>query len=62
MRADDKPEVIQDRLADYHAKTQPIIDLFRKKELVVAVDGVKPVAEIQSEIRRRLGLAAREVA
>jgi len=62
MRADDTPEVIQERLADYHTKTQPIIDLFRQKELVVAVDGVKPAAEIQAEIRRRLGLAAREVA
>jgi adenylate kinase len=61
-RPDDKPEAIQERLADYHAKTQPIIDLFRKKELVVAVDGVKPAADIQAEIRGRLGLAAREVA
>lgn len=61
-RPDDKPEAVQERLADYHAKTGPIIDLFRKKELVVAVEGVKPAAEIQAEIRGRLGLAAREVA
>jgi adenylate kinase len=61
-RADDRPEAIEERLADYHAKTRPIINLFRQKELVVAVDGVKPPAEIQAEIRARLGLVAREVA
>jgi adenylate kinase len=62
VRPDDNPEAVQERLADYHAKTQPIIDLFRKKELVVAVDGGRPAAEIQAEIRRRLGLGEYEVA
>jgi len=56
MRPDDRPEAVQERLATYHAKTTPIIDLFRRKELVVAVDGERPAAEIQAEIRRRLGL------
>ncbi len=55
-RADDTLEAVQGRLADYHAKTKPIIELFRRKELVVAVDGMKPVDEIQAELRRRLGL------
>ena len=55
-RADDTLQAVAERLADYHAKTKPIIDMFRKKELVVAVDGVKPADEIQAEIRERLGL------
>ncbi len=62
VRPDDNPEAIQERLADYHARTRPIIDLFRKKELVVAVDGGRPAAEIQAEIRGRLGLVEGEVA
>jgi adenylate kinase len=57
LRPDDNPEAVQERLANYHTKTKPIIDLFRKKELVVAVDGVRPAAEIQAEIRERLGLS-----
>ena len=61
-RADDTLEAVKERLADYHAKTKPIIELFRKKELVVAVDGVKPAAEIQAEIRVRLRLPLRAAA
>jgi adenylate kinase len=57
-RADDTPEVVSERLRDYHAKTRPIIDLFRRKELIVTVDGTKSAAEVQQELRRQLNLAA----
>ena len=57
-RPDDNPEAVRDRLADYHAKTKPIIELFRRKELVVGVDGTRSVAQIQAEIRKGLGLPA----
>jgi adenylate kinase len=56
-RADDNKEAVQARLADYHNKTAPILELFRKKDLIVAVDGTKPAAEVQAELRRRLGLS-----
>jgi adenylate kinase len=55
-RADDHPEAVRERLADYHAKTKPILELFRRKELVLTVDGTRSVAEIQAEIRKGLGL------
>lgn len=55
-RADDTPEAVGERLRDYHIKTQPILDLFRRKELIVTVDGTKPAADVQQEIRERLGL------
>ena len=35
-RADDNPEAVRTRLHDYHTKTTPILELFRRKELVVA--------------------------
>jgi len=57
-RADDNPEAVQGRLRDYREKTQPIIDLFRRKELVVAVDATKGADDIQAELRQRLGLRA----
>jgi adenylate kinase len=56
-RADDTPEAVNERLRDYHAKTRPILDLFRRKELIVTVDGTKSAAEVQQELRRQLGLA-----
>lgn len=55
-RADDTLEAIQGRLRDYHTKTEPILELFRRKELVVAVDGSKAPTEVQKQIRERLSL------
>jgi adenylate kinase len=57
-RADDNPEAVRGRLKDYHDKTEPILELFRRKGLVVAVDGTKPAADVQAETRRRLGLTS----
>jgi adenylate kinase len=56
-RADDTPESVRARLRDYHAKTEPILDLFRAKEFVVEVDATRPTAEVQAAIRARLGVA-----
>ena len=36
-REDDQPEALAGRLRDYHDKTEPVIDLFQRKEFVVDV-------------------------
>lgn len=56
IRSDDRREAIQARLADYHAQTRPVVELFRSKELVVEVDGCVEVEELHEEICARLGL------
>lgn len=56
QRADDNETAILNRLQDYHQKTVPILDLFRRKELVIEVEGTGTPDEIQQEIRERLGL------
>ena len=53
-RDDDTAEALRARLRDYHAKTRPVLELFRAKEVVLAVDATRPVGEVQDEIRRRL--------
>jgi adenylate kinase len=53
-RADDTPEAVAARLRDYHTKTQPILELFRRKELVLVVDGTRPPADVQADLRRQL--------
>ena len=55
-RADDTPEALAARLRDYHAKTRPVLELFRAKEVVVEVDASRPATEVQAEIRARLGV------
>ena len=55
-RPDDTPEAIRDRLREYHASTQPIVELFARKELVVKVDGTKAPDQVQAAIRSALGI------
>ena len=55
-RADDTEEAIAKRLADFHAQTEPVLELFARKERVVTVDGTASIDEVQREIRSKLGL------
>jgi adenylate kinase len=55
-RADDTPEAVQARLRDYHDKTRPVLELFRAKEVVVAVDATGPVEQVQAAIQEQLGV------
>ena len=59
QRADDQPGPIRDRIKDYRTVTQPVIDLFKKKEEVVVVDGTQPIDKVWDEIRSKLGLTKR---
>ena len=55
-RDDDTAEALRTRLRDYHAKTRPVLELFRAKEVVLEVDASQPAADVQAEIRKRLGV------
>ena len=55
-RPDDNPEALAQRLADYHAKTAPVIELFERKEFVVTIDATKSKDEVFADICNRLGL------
>jgi len=55
-REDDTEEALAVRLRDYHQKTNPVLDIFRRKEYVVTVDARPGKEEIQQAIRERLGL------
>ena len=37
-------------------RPKPILDLFRRKELIVTTDGTRPAADVQQELRRQLNL------
>ena len=55
-REDDTKESIRSRLADFHNKTKPVLDLFARKELIITVDGTQSVEAVQGQIRRNLRL------
>jgi adenylate kinase len=55
-RDDDTPQALAVRLRDYHEKTRPVLDIFRRKEYVVTVDAARGAEEVQEDIRAKLGL------
>jgi adenylate kinase len=56
-REDDTADALAARLRTYHEQTQPIIELFERKEFVARVDASAPVGDVRAEIRRVLGVA-----
>ncbi|MGH8968586.1 MAG: adenylate kinase family protein [Actinomycetes bacterium] len=55
-REDDTEEALAARLRDYHGKTDPVLDLLRRKEVVVTVDARPDRVTVAREVRTRLGL------
>jgi len=55
-RSDDNESSLAKRLEDFSTKTLPTLDLFKKKELVLTVDGTKGVDDVQRQIREGLKL------
>jgi adenylate kinase len=55
-RNDDNPDALAQRLADYHEKTAPVIELFERKEFVVHVDATRPKGDVFVDICTQLAL------
>ncbi len=55
-RPDDTAEALSRRLADYHEKTAPVIELFEHKEFVVRIDATGTRDEVFTDIAGALGL------
>jgi adenylate kinase len=55
-REDDTEEALAVRLRDYHEKTNPVLDVFRRKEFVVTVDARPDPDVVQQAIRNGLAL------
>jgi adenylate kinase len=55
-RDDDNEEALANRLADYYAKTQPVIEIFERKEFVVRIDASGSRDDVFAAICGRLGL------
>lgn len=55
-RADDHPEALAQRLADYREKTAPVIELFQRKEYVATIDATQPRERVFTDIVDQLDL------
>jgi adenylate kinase len=56
-RADDKAEVVRERLRVYREKTAPLIGYYRERGLLREVDGNRPVDEVTAGVLSLLGAA-----
>jgi len=54
IRDDDKPEVIRNRLAIYHEKTEPLVAYYEERDVLHRVDGTPPPDEVSDRIRAML--------
>jgi adenylate kinase len=55
-REDDTEAALAQRLREYHRRTNPVLELFRRKEFVSTVDARPDPVTVQQAIRDRLGL------
>ena len=46
LRDDDQPETVKKRLDVYHEQTQPLIDYYKKQNILKTVDGTQPMEEV----------------
>ncbi|HLV06400.1 MAG TPA: adenylate kinase [Croceibacterium sp.] len=53
-RKDDNEETVRTRMAEYRAKTAPILPSYEARGLVTRVDGMAPIEEVSAAIERAL--------
>jgi adenylate kinase len=54
IRADDQPEVVRNRLAQYHEKTEPLVSYYEDRGILRRVDGSREPDEVNDRIRAML--------
>ena len=58
LRPDDNPDVLKQRLAAYQTQTAPLVDYYRGKGALRAVDGMASISDVAAAIGRALADAA----
>ena len=54
QRDDDKPETVRKRLSVYHDQTEPLIEWYDEKDLLMRFDGTRSPDEVHDRIRATL--------
>ncbi len=54
-RADDNPEAFRQRLVVYRRDTQPLVDFYRKRGMLVEIEAVGSIPEIAARVQKRVG-------
>lgn len=54
QREDDTKETVSTRIEVYEEQTQPLIDYYKKKGIILDIDGTQPIAKVSETIARAL--------
>lgn len=54
QREDDTKETVSTRIEVYEKQTQPLIDYYKKKGIILDIDGTQPIAKVSETIARAL--------
>jgi adenylate kinase len=57
QRDDDKPEVVEHRLEQYHEKTEPLIGYYEEQGILRRIDGSRSADQVRDQIRATLAAA-----
>lgn len=60
QRDDDRPEVVEQRIGVYMEATSPLIEYYRKRGLLIEVDGEKPIPQVQERISGALAVTVND--
>lgn len=55
-RSDDNPESFRQRLVAYRQQTQPLVDFYRKRGILMEVEAVGSIPEIAVRVQQRVGM------
>ena len=61
-RADDNPDALRRRLADYHEKTRPLLSMFERRGMLLRIDAGGTIEQVYHEITEGLGLNSKPAA
>ena len=53
-RKDDTKEALLTRMGAYHTSTTPILDFYRKKQLLTSINASAPMGNVKAEIEYSL--------
>ena len=55
QREDDKVETVTRRIHVYLEQTQPLIDYYRQRNLLIEVDGKQPIEKVTADVKAAIG-------
>ena len=56
QRPDDVPDTIKERLSVYHKETEPLIEFYKKAQLLVNVEGCESIEDTTDAVMQALGV------